>query len=71
MLKIQPIATKVSGIIEMIPSAVANSVPNRMPRYAGIKSSNNPAIEIASVHHAIGVWIGVKPFVDRLSLSTM
>ena len=64
-------ARKVSGIIDSSASAVANTVPKRSPRTAGIASSSSPPIEMPSVHQAIGVWIGVNPAVDRLKRSTM
>ena len=51
----------VSGIIDSNASTVANIVPKRIPRYAGMKKSRMPMIEIAIVHHAMNVWIGVKP----------
>ena len=70
-LKIHEIAMKVSGIIDRSASVVANPVPNRSPRYAGMNSSRIPTTEIPSVHHAIGVWIGVKPAVERWKRSTM
>ena len=69
--KIQAIARNVSGIIESRPSTVANSAPKRIPRYAGMKRSSSPTIEMTSVHHAIGVLMGVNPFCDSLNLSTM
>ena len=53
----------VSGIIESSASTVANTVPKRIPRYAGMKNSRIPTIEIPSVHQAMNVWIGVKPLV--------
>ena len=71
MLKIQPMATNVSGTMEMTPRIVANTVPKRIPRYAGMKSNSRPTIEMPSVHHAMNVWIGVKPLCERSSLSTM
>src|SRR3954470_12922835 len=54
-LKIQEIAKKVSGIIERIASVVANAVPNRSPRTAGIDNRIRPTTEIPSVHHVIDV----------------
>ena|SRR2546423_6735544 len=69
-LKIHATARNVSGIIESRPSTVANTDPKRMPRYAGMKRSRIPMIEIPSVHHAIGVWMGVNPDCERLSLLT-
>src|SRR5471032_3233691 len=62
-LKIQAIAMTVSGIIESSASAVANTVPKRIPRYAGMKKSRIPMNEMISVDHAMNVWIGVKPLV--------
>ena len=51
----------VSGIIDSNASTVANIVPKRIPRYAGMKKSRMPTIEMTSVEYAIFVWIGVKP----------
>src|SRR2546422_10136372 len=59
--KIQAIAMNVSGIIDSNASTVANTVPKRIPRYAGMKKSRMPTIEIPIVHHAMNVWIGVNP----------
>ena len=70
-LKIHEIARNVSGIIDSNASVVANTVPNRSPRTAGIASSSSPTIEMPSVHQAIGVWIGVNPAVESLKRSTM
>ena len=70
-LKIHEIARNVSGIIDSSASVVANTVPNRSPRTAGIASSSSPPIEMPSVHQAIGVWIGVNPAVESLKRSTM
>ncbi len=53
----------VSGIIESSASTVAKAVPNRIPRYAGMKKSRMPTIEMPTVDHAMNVWIGVKPLV--------
>src|SRR3954468_15053510 len=61
--KIHAIAMNVSGIIDSSASTVANAVPKRIPRYAGMKKSRIPTIEIATVDHAMNVWIGVKPLV--------
>ena len=69
--KIHAIARNVSGIIESSPSTVAKTAPNRIPMYEGMNSNSRPTIEMMSVHHAIGVWIGVKLAVESLNLSTM
>jgi hypothetical protein len=36
-----------------------------------MNSSAIPTSEMPSVHHAIGVWIGVMPLVERLNSSVM
>ena len=50
----------VSGIIESSARIVANIVPKRMPRYAGMKKSRIPTIEMPSVQYAMGVLTGVN-----------
>src|SRR5712691_9033783 len=42
-------------------SVVTKTVTKRIPRYAGMKKIRIPTTAIASVHHAMNVWIGVKP----------
>ena len=59
--KIHAIAMNVSGIIDSNANVVAKTVPNRIPRYAGMKKSRIPKIAIPSVHQAMNVWMGVKP----------
>src|SRR5581483_10725213 len=56
--KIHAIATNVSGIIESSARIVANAVPNRIPRYAGMKNSRIPTIEIHSVLYEMNVLSG-------------
>src|SRR5436305_13471926 len=70
-LKIQATARNVSGTIDRIASVVANTVPSRRPRTAGIASNTSPTTEIPSVHHAIGELIGVNPDVESFKRSTM
>ncbi len=69
--KIHEIARNVSGIIDSSASVVANTVPKRSPSSAGTNSSRIPTTEIASVHQAICVWIGVNPAWERFRRSTM
>jgi hypothetical protein len=65
-------ARKVRGIIETMPRTVAKRAPTRMPRYAGMKKARMPITAMTSVHHAIGVSIGVKPdSVSRPNRSAM
>ena len=59
--KIGAMARKVSGTIETSPRNVANSAPSRIPNHAGMKMRQIPPIAIATVHHAMNVWIGVIP----------
>jgi hypothetical protein len=60
-LKIHAIARNVSGVIARRPSTVANAVPKRIPRYAGMKKRTMPMKAMTSVGHAMNVLIGVKP----------
>ena len=48
------------------------TVPTQLPPAWQAKTREvfKQAIEIPSVHHAIGVWIGVNPDCERLSLLT-
>ena len=57
----QATAMKVSGIIDSTASTAAKPAPKRMPRSVGTRKARMPTTEMASVHQAIGVWIGVKP----------
>src|SRR3954453_1982560 len=65
------IARSVRGIIDSRPSTGANMAPSRIPYQAGTNTSRMPMIEITTVQYEIGVWIGVKPFVDRSNFSLM
>ena len=50
---------------------MANIAPSRIPSHAGMKTIRIPTTEITIVQYAIGVWIGVNPFCDRLNFSVM
>src|SRR4051794_16843293 len=69
--KTQEMARNVSGIIERIASVVANAVPNRRPRTAGIDIRIRPTTEMPSVHQVMDVPRGeIEPPVS-LSRSAM
>ena len=64
-LKIHEMARKVSGIIERMASVVANAVPNRSPRTAGMASRIRPTTEMPSVHQVMDVPRGeIEPDVS-------